>query len=114
MMNKRQVGSRYEDTAAAYLIKNGYTILQKNFRCRQGEIDLVGREGRYLVFIEVKYRRDEGAGDPALAVNELKQNRIRQTALYYLYSHGYGEDTPCRFDVVSILGEEIRLIRDAF
>lgn len=113
-MNKRQLGSRYEEQAAAYLIAKGYTILQKNFRCRQGEIDLIGQEGRYLAFIEVKYRRDEAAGDPAQAVTGLKQKRIRQTALYYLYSHGYGEDTPCRFDVVAIVGDNIRLIRDAF
>ena len=113
-MNRREVGSRYEDTAAAYLINHGYEILCRNFRGRQGEIDLIGRDGRYLVFIEVKYRKNAESGDPAEAVTGLKQERIRYTAQYYLYSHGFGEDTPCRFDVVSILGDEIRLIRDAF
>lgn len=113
-MNKRQVGSSYEEIAAACLIKEGYRILERNYRCRQGEIDLIAKDGRYLVFIEVKYRSDRKKGDPSEAVDGRKQEHIRRTAVYYLYQHGYGEDTPCRFDVVSILGEEIRLIRDAF
>lgn len=113
-MNKRQVGSSYEEIAAAYLRTQGFEILVKNYRCRQGEIDLIARDGRYLVFIEVKYRADSRKGDPAEAVTGLKQAHIRNTARYYLYSHQYGEDTPCRFDVVSILGEEIRLISNAF
>ena len=55
-MNKRQTGSRYEETAAAFLTSKGYRVLERNFRCRQGEIDLICRHGRYLVFAEVKYR----------------------------------------------------------
>ena len=57
-MNKRKIGSRYEEAAAAFLQKQGFRILGKNFRCRQGEIDLVCREGKELVFTEVKYRSD--------------------------------------------------------
>ena len=53
-MNKRQTGSRYEETAAAFLTSKGYRVLERNFRCRQGEIDLICRHGRYLVFAEVK------------------------------------------------------------
>lgn len=112
--NKRAVGSRYEQLAADHLTKNGVQILGQNFRCRQGEIDLIVRDGRYLVFVEVKYRSSTGKGDPSEAVNPYKQQRIRNAAGYYLYKNRYGEDTPCRFDVVSILGSEVRWIKNAF
>ena len=72
------------------------------------------REGAYLVFIEVKYRRNLGSGSPLEAVNPAKQEKIRRTALYYLYCRGYDEETPCRFDVVAVTGERFELIRDAF
>lgn len=111
--NKRHIGSRYEILAAEYLKSRGMAILECNYRCRQGEIDLVGKDGDFLVFVEVKYRRSEKNGTPAEAVTLQKQKNIRRTAQYYLYSHRYG-DIPCRFDVVSILGKEICWIRDAF
>lgn len=114
MENKRAIGSRYEAEAAAFLKELGYTILEQNYRDRKGEIDLIAREGRYLVFVEVKYRRDDRRGYPEEAVDFGKQQRIRHTAQYYLYCHHYGEDTACRFDVVSIEGTEIRVVKDAF
>ena len=113
-MNKREVGSRYEETAAAFLQKKGLHILEKNFRCRQGEIDLVCREGKELVFTEVKYRSDASFGSPFEAVDLRKQEKIRRTALFYLCRYGYPENTPCRFDVVGITGDSIQLIRNAF
>ncbi len=97
-----------------FLEQAGYQILERNFSCRQGEIDLIAREGTYLVFIEVKYRRNLGSGSPLEAVNPAKQEKIRRTALYYLYCRGYDEDTPCRFDVVAVTGERFELIRNAF
>lgn len=112
--NKRKLGSRYEQMAADFLTKQGLTVIEKNYRCRYGEIDLIVRDGRYLVFTEVKYRSSKRKGDPAEAVDSHKQQRILQTARYYLYSRRYGEETPCRFDVVSILGGEIHWIRNAF
>lgn len=102
--NRRKTGARYEQEAAGYLEKQGLQILVKNYRSREGEIDLIARDGSYLVFVEVKYRKNMAKGDPAEAVGPLKQQHIRKTAQYYLYSHRYGEETPCRFDVVSILG----------
>ncbi|MDO5415993.1 MAG: YraN family protein [Lachnospiraceae bacterium] len=113
-MNKHEAGSRGENLAASYLTGRGYRILEQNFRCRQGEIDLIAMDGAYLVFIEVKYRRSLQNGEPAEAVGYQKQQRIIHTARYYLYTHGYGEDVPCRFDVVSIAGSRIQVIRDAF
>ena len=113
-MNKREVGSSYEEIAAAYLLKEGYEILERNFRDRQGEIDLVARDGEYFVFVEVKYRKNSDRGFPQEAVTPKKQRTIRKTAIYYLFTHGLGQETPCRFDVVAIMGEEIWLIKNAF
>ena len=113
-MNKREVGSRYEETAAAFLQKKGLHILEKNFRAVDREIDLVCREGKELVFTEVKYRSDASFGSPFEAVDFRKQEKIRRTALFYLCRYGYPENTPCRFDVVGITGDSIQLIRNAF
>lgn len=114
MKNNREIGNEFEDVAAAYLEDGGYAILERNYRNKLGEIDIVAKEGRDLVFIEVKYRLNLEKGDPAEAVHDQKQRRIRNAARGYLYQHRLGEDVPCRFDVVAILGHEIRLIRDAF
>ena len=71
-MNKREIGSGYEEMAAAYLIEQGYKIVARNFSGRRGEIDIIARDGEYLVFVEVKYRRDERQGSPAEAVDYRK------------------------------------------
>ena len=112
-LNKRRTGSRYEAKAAKYLEDQGIMIVERNYHCFQGEIDLIGKKGELLIFVEVKYRRNEKNGVPSEAVTWQKQQHIRRTAQYYLYSHRYGE-IPCRFDVVGILGKEIRWIQDAF
>ncbi len=113
-INRRQTGARYEDLAAAFLESRGYRILERNYRDRLGEIDVIAEDGDYLVFVEVKYRKDTRNGYPEEAVSPKKQQKIRHTALWYLYRRGYREETPCRFDVVSITGEKIRVIRGAF
>lgn len=114
MQNKRQTGSGYEKIAAAYFIKQGFEILEYNYRERRSEIDLIARDGEYLVFIEVKYRSSTVRGNPEEAVDWRKQQRIRKGAMHYLYTHGYSEDVPCRFDVLAILGGQITWIPDAF
>lgn len=113
-MNKREAGSRYETYAAAYLEEKGYRIVERNFRSRAGEIDLIGRDGRYLVFVEVKYRKDGQTGHPEEAVNVRKQHRIFRAAQNYLSLKKYPQDTPCRFDVLAVEGTEVRLIKNAF
>ena len=113
-MNRRQTGTVYEEMAARWLSEQGYEILERNFYCRQGEIDLIARDGRYLVFVEVKYRENNRGGHPLEAVDAGKRRRICRTADYYCLRHGYGEDTPCRFDVVGITGEELIHIPNAF
>ncbi len=113
-MNKRRVGGEYEEQAAEFLIGQGYRILEKNYRGPRGEIDLVTREGKYLVFVEVKYRGSRRTGDALGAVDARKQRRISRAALYYRMQKRISEDTPCRFDVVGIDGEKITLVRNAF
>lgn len=113
-MNKRAVGTAYEKQAGEYLKELGYEILEYNFRCRIGEIDMIALDGEYLVFLEVKYRASAGSGSPLEAVNGKKQRIISKVAAYYCLTHGYDETTPCRFDVVAILGDEISLIKNAF
>lgn len=113
-MNNRAVGTRFEQEAARFLQKNGYNILQKNFRCRIGEIDLVARDGEYLCFIEVKYRSGTAKGYPAEAINLNKIKKITGTAQFYMLLHNLPQDTPCRFDAVLILDNEISLIKNAF
>lgn len=111
--NRRKTGSNYEKRAAEYLSSLGYEILEMNYRCRSGEIDIVALDGNYLVFVEVKYRTDTYAGFPEEAVTAKKQRTISRVAAYYCLSHGL-TDRSCRFDVVAFLGEEVRLIRNAF
>lgn len=113
-MNKRRLGSDYEELAAAWLEEQGYTILERNFRCRQGEIDIIAREKEYLAFVEVKYRSRESQGDPAEAVDFHKQRGICRVAAYYLVQKKLPDDTPCRFDVVSLSPKGIILYKDAF
>ena len=90
--NRRAIGTEYETLACEYLTRHGYQILCRNFRCRQGEIDIIARDRDYLVFIEVKYRRDEHEGDPAEAVDARKQARILRTARYYMTRYHISED----------------------
>ena len=113
-MNKRAVGTAYEKIAGAYLMQQGYEIVAYNFRCRLGEIDIIAKEDGYLVFVEVKYRADERSGSPLEAVDKRKQRIISKVASYYCLTHGCGETTPCRFDVVAICDEEYTLVKNAF
>lgn len=113
-MNRRQTGSYYEDVAVRYLQEQQYQIVARNFRCRIGEIDIIARDREYLVFVEVKYRSSIKQGYPAEAVTYAKQQTIYRVAAWYLQSHGYRANTPCRFDVVSICGQEIDLFQNAF
>lgn len=113
-MNKRKVGAAYEKMAADYLKNQGYQLLERNYRCRIGEIDLIARDGRYLVFAEVKYRFTDSCGNALEAVTIKKQATIRRVAQFYLMTHHLPEDTPCRYDVVGITGKQVLLVKDAF
>lgn len=111
--NKRTIGSSYEQTAGMYLKQKGMEVLLYNYRCRFGEIDIIAKDGDYLVFCEVKYRSSQDSGHPLEAVGRKKQSAISKCAYYYLMTTGQ-QDLPCRFDVIGVLGEEIFHIRNAF
>ncbi len=113
-MNKREIGSIKEREAATFLKEKGYHILECNYNSRTGEIDIVGKEGGYFVFIEVKYRSNVRNGYPSEAIDFRKIKHITRTARLYLMHHGLSEFTPCRFDVIEILGNEMKLIQNAF
>ena len=113
-MNNRAIGTDYETRACEFLETQGFSVLERNFRCRQGEIDIIARDGTYLVFVEVKYRKTAGSGSPLSAVDFRKQKKICRVALYYLTQNGLPETTPCRFDVVGISPKENVLIKNAF
>jgi len=112
--NKRQLGKIQEERAAEYLTGLGYEILEKNFRCRLGEIDIIAKDQNVIVFVEVKFRQSFTSGDPLSSVDIKKQKIISRVALYYLLKSGLGENVPCRFDVIGITPEEITHVREAF
>ncbi len=113
-MNQRALGGSFEGKAADFLIKEGYQILDRNFRCRMGEIDIIARDGIYLVFVEVKFRSSSRYGGPLPPVDSKKQRTISKVAVFYLMKQGLPLTTPCRFDVVGILPDQIRLVKNAF
>jgi putative endonuclease len=121
--NKRQVGTKYEKLAGAFLEKQGYEILCYNYRCFFGEIDIVAKEGETLIFCEVKYRSSSVGGNPFEAVDPKKQQIIYRCAMNYLSFEDtnsensqdmHGREIPCRFDVIGFVGEEIYQVKNAF
>lgn len=112
--NKRQTGTFYELKAEQYLREKGYKILETNFQNRIGEIDIIAKDGEYFCFIEVKYRTTGEYGHPLEAVDVRKQNQIRKVAMYYLMKNKLSEWTPCRFDVIGFVGEEMMHIENVF
>jgi len=112
--NNRSTGSHYEQQVAAFLQNQGFEILELNFRCRSGEIDIIARDGAYLVFIEVKYRGSHSAGNALEAIDARKAAQVRRVAQIYLYQKRYPEETPCRFDAAGVNGASITYIKNAF
>ena len=102
-MSSRQIGEKGEEIAAKYLIKRGYKIIQTNWTCQIGEVDIVAQDGDNVVLVEVKTRRILNKDDsimPELAVNKAKQEKYRTLALMYAALHP--ALTSIRFDVVAI------------
>ena len=118
-MNTRKKGALREEAAALFLSQHGFKVTDRNFYSRQGEIDIIGWDGNELVFVEVKYRSSQAHGAPAEAVTPAKQQKIKKTASFYLYTHKIPDTIQVRFDVVEIVkleGERhhIHWIRNAF
>ncbi len=113
-MNKRGVGKAYEDQAVRFLETAGYTILERNYSCKFGEIDIIALDGSTLIFVEVKYRRTHASGFPEEAVGRTKQRKISLSADYFCLERGVRDNQECRFDVIAIDGGEIRHYPNAF
>lgn len=114
MQNTRKTGSDFENLACTYLRQQGVAILQKNFRVRQGEIDIIGMQKGILIFFEVKYRKNKKNGLSQEAVGIKKQRQVCKVALFYLAFHNIPVSHPCRFDVIAMNGNEIEWIQNAF
>lgn len=116
-INTRQTGKRGEDCAVRFLKKEGYRIIERNYRCVFGEIDIIAFDGETISFVEVKSRTSNRFGNPEEAVVTRKQEKISRIALHYLEKKNFDEKT-ARFDVVAInfssKGESVKLIKDAF
>ncbi len=110
---RRAFGQAGEDRAAAWYRAHGYEVQARNWRCREGELDLIVSRGRLLVFVEVKTRRTDRFGVPAEAITPTKQRRLRALARRYLETTGARPGT-LRFDVVSILAGRLEVISAAF
>lgn len=113
-MNKRETGSEWEQKAAEYLQQCGMLIRERNYRNRQGEIDIIGSHEGYLVFVEVKFRSSVARGHALQAVDRRKQRQVCRVADHYRCVHGLGDNVPVRYDVVAIQGEEIQWVQNAF
>ena len=107
-------GNAAEDLACVFLQGKGLKLIERNFRCNYGEIDLIMQHGKTLVFIEVRLRSSAHFGGAAMSINQSKQQKLRRTAALYLQTHG---DSACRFDAVLMSKIDINAlewVQDAF
>ena len=102
-----------EDAAAAFLERSGYTVKGRNVRFGRHELDIIAEDDEYLVFVEVKTRSSGKFGDPSLAVDITKQRKVCRAATAYLKRFGK-INAPARFDVISIIGDKVEHILNAF
>ena len=116
---RNALGKHAEDIGAAWLASRGMRIIERNYRCPIGEIDLIGQINGTLVIVEIRSRRSESWGTPAESVTIRKRQKLRKVAAWYLSQHGK-TDEACRFDVLGILFDEkgsarkVEWIPDAF
>ena len=115
--DRKRFGQKSEDAIARFLRRNGYKILERNYRTPLGEIDIIAKHNKALVFVEVKARRSANYGDPKWAITPAKQRKISMVALAYLKQYG-SSATKARFDVVTVLHTNetphIEVIANAF
>jgi len=113
-INKRLTGNAYERRAAEYLMQKGVKILEMNYTLRGGEIDIIGLDGDTYIFVEVKYRKSASYGYPEQSVTYSKQRSICRIATLYKQIKKLPTDGSFRFDVISILNDEITWYKNAF
>jgi putative endonuclease len=111
-MDRKRLGERGEDAAAAFLDRSGMTVVERNWRCSAGEVDIVALDGRTIVLVEVKTRRTVRKGTPEEAVTPAKRKRYAKLAAAYLQAAGVSA-VELRFDVVTLLviAEDRALLR---
>lgn len=114
MPNNRSIGASKEELAAEFLQHNGLQILEKNYRSRNAEIDIIALDRDVLVFAEVKFRSGPGMGKPYEAVTVSKQKKISSAAAFYSMMHPEYKACMKRFDVISMLQNETLWIKSAF
>lgn len=107
---QQRLGQLGEDRALAHLNAQGLQLIERNFRCKAGEIDLIMRDGAHLVFVEVRRRASAGFGGAAASVTGAKQRRLFHAAQYYLLR--YRTPPPCRFDLVALDGQKLSWLQD--
>jgi len=112
METTREAGARFELRAAEFLVESGYRILERNFRTKLGEIDIVAKDGDTIVFVEVRARASGNFGGALQSVGPLKQRKLIKTAI--IFAQRMRLDCPMRFDVISIEAGYIEHIPDAF
>ena len=112
-MNKKIIGDAGENIAAEFLMKNGYKILNRNFRVKGAEIDIIAIKKNLVVFVEVKARLNLNYGRPSEAVTKAKQRKIAMAAEFFIVKNRLNKND-FRFDVIEILGDEINHIENAF
>jgi len=110
---RRALGSYGENLAARWYQQRGYVVVDRNWRCREGEIDLVLLRGRIIVFCEVKTRSSDTYGSPASAVTPTKQARLRKLGLRWIDAHDL-RPGGLRFDVACVIGRDVNVIESAF
>lgn len=113
-MNKRTIGTDYEQKAVSYLTKQGFRVKDINFRTRQGELDIIGYDGEVLVFAEVRFRKRLGVKGALESVNIRKQRQICKMSLFYLNYYKIGMNKQIRYDVVAMSETEIYWLKNAF
>src|SRR5262245_8936251 len=107
------LGHSAEDVAADLLRHEGYWIVERTYRCKLGELDIVAGDGAVLAFVEVRSRADDEHGHAAEMITRAKQRRVSRVAACYL-AERRPSDTQMRFDVVAITGDDVQLIKDAW
>ena len=119
LTSRQKTGNQAERMAEQIMRQAGLSCLARNHRCRQGELDLVMRDGDTVVFVEVRYRQQSHWGSAAESVNRAKQHRLIHTAQHYLLNTPRLANQPCRFDVIAAEGDpsnpkSYHWIREAF
>lgn len=110
---RKQRGDSAEDRAVAELERAGYRIVDRNYRCRVGELDIVARDGNTLVFVEVRSRSDGRHGTALANITTRKQRQVARVARVYLH-HRKPVFDRCRFDVIGVTGDELTHVKGAF